>query len=109
MVTYPCREFGLGDVAGCDGKHGDRRLGLVGLESPTVQEQEETDGEEGCALVAVDEWMVLRQAKSIGRGEVGEIRFSIYRKMLGARERGVEQALIPYASAASVLCKALAM
>jgi hypothetical protein len=69
-------------------------LGLGCRQPVAVQAQEQTDGQEGGALVAIDERVVLGQAEGIAGGQIGEVRFAIGSEVGGSRHRRFEQAFV---------------
>jgi len=77
MCPQPGRERGLFDFTGGNGKYDLGRFQLCRLKAKAVECQKQTDGKEGCTLVAIGEWMILRQPAAISGGQIREVRLAV--------------------------------
>src|SRR6185369_3360770 len=84
------------------------RLRLRRPQPIAIQIEEQADGQKCGPLVAVDEWMVLRQAHAIAGRQVRKVRLpAVSREVLGPGQRRLEQALVANTFAATMLRQAL--
>jgi hypothetical protein len=67
-----------------------------------VAHQKEFNRHKGRALVAINEGMVARQAKTVGRSKLGKVRLTVVRQVLRPRHRRIEQTTVANASSATV-------
>src|SRR5437762_4539036 len=87
VLTQPVSEFGLADLSGGDAEHRERRLSLGGRQPISIQAQEQTDCEEGRALVAVDECVILCEPDAVRRGERRVVGFAVGNEIQWTRKR----------------------
>ena len=62
----PCRQTVLGHCAGRQREDRGRRIVLRRTEAAAIRQEKDCHGDEGSALVAVDEGMIFRNSKRVG-------------------------------------------
>lgn len=90
-------------------QHHGGRLSLRTFQRITIQRQKQTRGKKRCALVAIDEGMILGQTKRIGRCQVSRIGCAICRQIRRTCECRMQQSFIAYSSGTAVLCQTFSM
>jgi hypothetical protein len=98
----PGDEFGVGQFAGGHGECHDYGLGVTGGEGEAIQAQEEFQGDEGGALVGVDEGVVAGDRQSIDGGQFDGVGFVVAGSVERPSEGAVEKARVTQAGGASV-------
>ena len=76
---------------------------FMDIKTNAIVGQEQASDHPGRAFIAVDESVVLRQAKSVGSRQSRSVGFAIDRQVLRARQGGLDRALVTHALAAAVL------
>ena len=87
MRPNPCREFVFAHIARGDSEYGEHTGGIVGDQLKAVECEEQFGGDEGRALVAIDEGMVARQSPAVGGSQRSGIGLSIGGEILRPRQR----------------------
>jgi hypothetical protein len=104
MQFEPGGEFALADLATGQRHHGADGIDRCRIQFPSIAAQEQADGQEGGALVAIREGMVFRQPEGIGGGKPGNVaRPAMMKNIPGPRQRAIHQAFVahPFDSAKS--------
>src|ERR1051326_5377464 len=110
MSPNPIGQFGLGERARRDGEHDQRRFRLIRDQPLAVEAKKQRGGDEGDALVAVDEGMILGKAESIARGQARRIGDAfVSKQILRPRQSGLEQPRIAQTIGAAMLGDAFAV
>jgi len=110
VVADPRGQCRLADRVICDAYHEMDDVGLRGRQTESVQPQEHKHQLKGCPLITVDKSMILREAESVRRREIGEIgRWVIRPEMLWTRERGLNKTVITNAMRSAELAHEIDM
>jgi hypothetical protein len=95
MLADPRGKCCFVDIAGGDGEHRQNTRGIVGVKLICVEPEKKFNGNERRALVAIDERMVSRNAKTIGSGEISDVEIAVGQQILRAGDSSKPASLVP--------------
>src|ERR1035441_9453250 len=90
-------------------QHGGDHFGLLGQDGVAVFVEEDEAGEEGGALVAVDESVVLAQAGGVCGGQIAQIRLPVDKQVSRSGQRRLDGAWVADSGRASEFHEAFAV
>ena len=94
VIPEPVRVPDLIQLVFCELEHSRDHLGLVRIDNVSVPVEKQIAGEEGSALVAVHEAMILAEACSVGGSEIEEVWLAVDAHVPRASQSGFDCPLL---------------
>ena len=109
MATYPlCKRIFI-HLSSRYRQNSQRSFGLRCLKSMGINGEEQTYGQKGSTLVAIDESMVFGQTKTIRCSEARQVWLAVKGQIKGTTQGRVQQSVVAQSSRAAVLSQTFVM
>lgn len=109
MATYPLCKRIFVHLSSRYRQHSQRGFGLCCYKSMGINGEEQTYGQKGSTLVAIDESMVFGQTKTIRCSEARQVWRAVKRQIKGTTQGRVQQSVVAQSGRAAVLSQTFVM